>query len=144
MQLEMSSRDLQSGLMLTHGLTLTLPYPHLKLLAMHAQDDQAGSNFWMQMLRGSLVQLAATREPLLPWLAEEADRAELRSQVTFTTSATVRLSAASSSLRSWGLEVVSGGPSASRTQTMMITCFLQITERPVCDCRRPPMQRFRS
>ena len=53
--------------------------PHLRPLpAVHAQNDEAGSQFWSRMLGRALAQLAATPEPLLPWLTEQIERAETR------------------------------------------------------------------
>ncbi len=43
---------------------------------MHAQGDEAGFQFWMRMLGGSLVRLAGTPEPLLPWLTDEIEWTE--------------------------------------------------------------------
>jgi len=50
----------------------------------HAQDDEVGIHFWMRMLAGALTQLAATPEPLLPWLTEEVDKAECRTALMLT------------------------------------------------------------
>ena len=45
----------------------------------------------MRLLRGALVQLAVTPEPLLPWLPDEVDRLEIRAMPPSKESATVLL-----------------------------------------------------
>jgi len=62
------------------------------LLAMHAQDDEAGFQFWLQILALVLAQLAATPEPLLPWLTEEVGLPETCTALMRTEPTPVRLS----------------------------------------------------
>ena len=65
---------------------------------MRAQDDQAGCQFWDRMLGGSLVRLAGTPEPLLPWLTDELKRVQVTDRLTLTRASTpVRLMMSSSS-----------------------------------------------
>ncbi len=58
-------------------------------LAMHSQNAEAGSDFWMGLLRRAMVQLAATPEPLLPWLPKEVEGLKIGAMPTSKDSAQV-------------------------------------------------------
>ena len=51
---------------------------------MRAQDSETEVQFWLRLLGRALAQLAATPDPLLPWLSEEVGHAETRSALMLT------------------------------------------------------------
>jgi len=59
---------------------------------MHAQNDEAAFQFWMMVLAHALTRLAATPEPLIPWLTEEIGQAEVQTAVLLTATSSVQFS----------------------------------------------------
>ena len=102
------------------------PHSSMKPAASHAQDTEAGFQFWMGILGRALVQLAGTPESPLPWLTEEIDRPETHTALMLTDPAPVCPSAVPSARRSCRADLA-GSPAhrALRTLVKATTCAVQ-------------------